>query len=117
MILIIAEKPSLARNIVAGIGEMKKYNGYFEGQGYIVSWVFGHLFGLCDIEHYNPLPEGQRYWCMDNLPCFPKEFEYELRKDRNGKVDGGVEKQFALIKSLCNRPDVEKIVNAGDADR
>lgn len=117
MILIIAEKPSLARNIVQGIGEMKKYNGYFEGQGYIVSWVFGHLFGLCDIEYYNPLPEGKRFWCMDNLPCFPSEFRYELKKDKNGRVDSGVQRQFALIESLCNRPDVDKIVNAGDADR
>ena len=46
MILIIAEKPSLARNIVAGIGVLSKKNGYFEGQGYIVTWAFGHLFSL-----------------------------------------------------------------------
>ena len=68
MILIIAEKPSLARNICAGIGEMKKKNGYFEGCGYLVSWAFGHLFGLCDIEAYNPLPDGQKFWSMDNIP-------------------------------------------------
>ena len=49
MIAIIAEKPSLARNIVAGIGEMKKKNGYFEGGDYIVTWAFGHLFSLADV--------------------------------------------------------------------
>ncbi len=117
MILIIAEKPSLARNICAGIGQMQKKNGYFEGCGYLVSWAFGHLFGLCDIESYRPLPEGQRYWCMDNLPCFPSEFRYELRKGDNGRRDDGVIKQFKIIEELCNRPDVDTIVNAGDADR
>lgn len=117
MILIIAEKPSLARNIVAGIGEMKKYNGYYEGLGYIVSWAFGHLFGLCDIETYNPPPDGQKFWSMDNLPCFPTEFKYEIRTDRDGRADSGVLKQFNIIESLCNRTDVDTIVNAGDADR
>ncbi|MBQ7780132.1 MAG: topoisomerase C-terminal repeat-containing protein [Clostridia bacterium] len=117
MILIIAEKPSLARNICAGIGQMQKKNGYFEGCGYLVSWAFGHLFGLCDIESYRPLPEGQKYWCMDNLPCFPSEFRYELRKGDNGDRDDGVIRQFKIIEDLCNRPDVDKIVNAGDADR
>ena len=117
MILIIAEKPSLARNIVAGIGQMQKKNGYFEGCGYLVSWAFGHLFGLCDIESYRPLPEGQKYWCMDNLPCFPSEFRYELRTDGNGRNDDGVLRQFKIIEELCNRDDVDKIVNAGDADR
>ena len=53
MKLIIAEKPSLARNIVAGIGEMAKRRGYFENKDYIVTWAFGHLFSLCDIEDYN----------------------------------------------------------------
>ena len=52
MKVIIAEKPSLARNIVAGIGQMQKKNGYFEGCGYLVTWAFGHLFSLCDIEDY-----------------------------------------------------------------
>lgn len=117
MILIIAEKPSLARNICAGIGEMKKKNGYFEGCGYLVSWAFGHLFGLCDIEAYNPLPDGQKYWSMDNIPCFPSEFRYELRPGANGKADDGVVRQYKIIEELCNRPDVDKIVNAGDADR
>ncbi len=117
MILIIAEKPSLARNIVAGIGTLQKKNGYFEGSGYIVSWAFGHLFSLADIETYNPLPEGQKYWSMDNIPCFPESFVFELKKDNSGRADDGVKKQFETIRWLCNRDDVDTIVNAGDADR
>lgn len=116
MILIIAEKPSLARNIVAGIGEMKKYNGYFEGQGYIVSWAFGHLFSLCDIEDYT----GQTstgFWSMENLPCFPDEFRFKLKTGADKKPDAGVQRQFETIKKLCNREDVTAVVNAGDADR
>ena len=123
MILIIAEKPSLGRNIAAGIGDMKKRDGYLEGHGYIISWAFGHLFSLCDIEAYGnaPAPEGKARWTMDNLPCFPEEFRFELRKDsrggEKGRVDSGVEKQFRILLSLCNRDDVDTIVNAGDADR
>ena len=52
MIVVIAEKPSLARNIVAGIGNLTKKNGYYEGLGYIVTWAFGHLFSLCDIDNF-----------------------------------------------------------------
>ena len=111
MILIIAEKPSLARNIAAAIGDMKNRQGYMEGKEYLITWVFGHLFSLADIEHYSPAPAGVRGWTFDNLPCFPKTFEYELRGD------DGVRRQFDLISTLCNRPDVTAIVNAGDADR
>lgn len=120
MYLIIAEKPSLARNIIAGIAklqndEMKKFNGYYEGGNYIVSWVFGHLFSLADIEDYSPTADGK--WTMDNLPCFPKEFKFNLRKNEKKEVDSGVEKQFNIIKRLCNRRDVDTVVNAGDSDR
>lgn len=117
MIAIIAEKPSLARNIVAGIGEMKKKNGYFENSEYIVTWAFGHLFSLCDIEDYSPLPSESRKWTLDNLPCFPDKFRFRLKKDDKGKEDDGVKKQFETIKTLLNRKDVDKIVNAGDSDR
>nr|MBE6544657.1 DNA topoisomerase III [Oscillospiraceae bacterium] len=117
MVLIIAEKPSLARNIIAGLGEkMDKKDGYYIGQNYIVSWAFGHLFSLADIEHYSPTESGR--WTLDNLPCFPKEFKFELRKADNKKaVDSGVKKQFGIISYLVNRDDVDTIVNAGDADR
>lgn len=117
MIAIIAEKPSLARNIVAGIGEMKKKNGYFENSEYIVTWAFGHLFSLCDIEDYSPLPSESRKWTLDNLPCFPDKFRFRLKKNDKGKEDDGVKKQFETIKALLNRKDVDKIVNAGDSDR
>lgn len=118
MKLIIAEKPSLARNIVAGIGgKMAKKNGYFEGEGYLVTWAFGHLFSLCDVEDYADAPVENPRWTMENLPCFPEKFKFRLKRDAAKQVDAGVEKQFALIKTLCNRADVDTIVNAGDADR
>ena len=119
MILIIAEKPSLGRNIAAGIGKMQNRQGYLEGEGYIITWAFGHLFSLCDIETYNPSPDDSGRWTMENLPCFPKEFKFELRREggKDKKVDPGVRRQFELIRTLCNRPDVDTIVNAGDADR
>ncbi len=116
MILIIAEKPSLARNIVAGIGKCVRRNGYFEGEGYLVTWAFGHLFSLCDIEDYTG-PTASGRWSMENIPCFPEQFRFQLRKGADKQPDEGVQRQFELIKALCARPDVEKIVNAGDADR
>ena len=121
MILIIAEKPSLARNIVAGITEgggapMAKRNGYFEGGDYVVTWAFGHLFSLCDIEDYTGGDEGTR-WTMDTLPCFPTEFKYKLKLGADKKVDAGVERQFETIKYLCLRDNIDTIVNAGDSDR
>lgn len=116
MVLIIAEKPSLARNIVAGIGTMQKRTGYFEGQGYLVTWAFGHLFTLYDINDYLGVPSDAR-WKIDELPCFPKEFRFKLKPGADKKPDAGVERQFGIIKALCNRADVDTIVNAGDSDR
>ena len=115
MIVIIAEKPSLGRNIKESIGTMQSKNGYFENNEYIVTWVFGHLFSLCDIEDYEENPDYR--WKIDNLPCFPQKFKFQLKKDKTKKIDSGVLKQFELIKTLINRDDVDCIVNAGDADR
>lgn len=115
MEVIIAEKPSLARNIKDAIGNMTQKQGYFENDKYIVTYVFGHLFSLADVEDYEHNPENR--WKMDNLPCFPKEFKFNLKKGEDKKVDAGVLKQFNLIKSLINRDDVSAIINAGDADR
>ena len=115
MVVIIAEKPSLARNIVAGIGQMDKKDGYFIGQDYIVTWAFGHLFSLVDVETYTESTVTK--WTLDNLPCFPETFKFELKRMPDKTVDVGVKKQFAIIEKLVNRPDVDTIVNAGDADR
>ena len=115
MILIIAEKPSLARNIVQGIGDMKKKDGYYYNDKYLVSWAFGHLFTLYDIEEYENKETTK--WTMEGLPCFPREFKFHLKKDKNKKVDSGIEKQFNIIKYLINREDVDTVVNAGDSDR
>lgn len=116
MILIIAEKPSLARNIVSAIGNMKRNDGFYSNQEYLVSWAFGHLFTLADIEDYEDNVTGTK-WKMDNLPCFPSKFKFNLKKDSNKQIDSGVQKQFNIISTLCNREDVVKIVNAGDSDR
>ena len=117
MILIIAEKPSLGRNIAAAIGKLQAKTGYMEGEGYLISWAFGHLFSLADVDHYSPNPDGSNRWCRETLPCFPEKFVYELRRGANGKPDSGIQKQFSIIKTLVNRPDVTAVVNAGDADR
>ena len=116
MKLIIAEKPSLARNISAAIGKMEKKDGYFIGGDYIVSWAFGHLFSLVDVESYTGGERGAG-WTLDTLPCFPKKFEFELRRAEDKKTDRGVDKQFKILTALCNREDVDTIINAGDADR
>jgi len=132
MILIIAEKPSLGRNIAAALGATRKEEGCLVGGDYIVTWAFGHLFSLCDIEDYEEAPAEKPRWTLDNLPCFPAEFRFRLRgtekgkgkkktaKAKNGKPaydDDGIPKQFALIEAMCRRDDVSAIVNAGDADR
>src|SRR5574344_909871 len=115
MKLIIAEKPSLARNIVTGIGSMQRKNGYFENDEYLVTWAFGHLFSLYDIEEYQDSCTDFK-WKMEGLPCFPTEFKFHLKKENN-KVDSGVLKQFNIIKELINRDDVDLVINAGSSDR
>ncbi|MBE6547039.1 MAG: DNA topoisomerase III [Ruminococcaceae bacterium] len=117
MILIIAEKPSLGRNIAAGLGSFQRRDGYLENDAYLITWAFGHLFSLADIEYYNPCPESEGRWSMKNLPCFPEEFRFELRRNKEKQTDSGVLKQYKIIEQLCNREDVQTIVNAGDADR
>ena len=88
------------------------------GDEYIITWVFGHLFSLRDVDYYAPNPDGSVRWTTENLPCFPEEFVFELKKDPvTKKVDNGVQKQFETIKALIHREDVDMIINAGDADR
>ncbi len=114
--LIIAEKPSVARNIADALGIKGRQNGYMEGEDYIITWVFGHLLQLYDVKDYD---ETRRSWRMENFPFIPDEFRYKIKsdsKDKN-KVDQGAECQIQIIKSLMEREDVEGVVSATDWDR
>lgn len=106
--LIIAEKPSLARNIASALDIRVNKEGYMENEKYIVSWAFGHLFKLRDVDGY---VGEKRKWSEVKLPFFPKEFEFEL------KNDSGIKKQYKILKNLINSKEVDEIINAGDADR
>ena len=79
LILIIAEKPSLGRNIASALGVTRRGEGCMLGDQYIVTWAFGHLFSLADIEAYLPKEARSQFWTMDNLPCFPEKFQFHLR--------------------------------------
>ena len=117
MKLIIAEKPSLARNIVSAIGDMKREDGFYSNSEYLVSWAFGHLFTLADIEDYEGYESEDGKWSLKNIPCFPNKFKFNLKKNDKKEIDHGVQKQFNIISNLCNREDFTTIINAGDADR
>ena len=106
--LIIAEKPSLARNIASALNIRVNKEGYMENEKYIVSWAFGHLFKLRDVDGY---VGEKRKWSEVKLPFFPEKFEFEL------KNDSGIKKQYKILKNLINSKEVDEIVNAGDADR
>ena len=106
--LIIAEKPSLARNIASALDIRVNKEGYMENEKYIVSWAFGHLFKLRDVDGY---VGEKRKWSEVKLPFFPEKFEFDL------KNDSGIKKQYKILKNLINSKEVDEIVNAGDADR
>ncbi|UKI37925.1 MAG: hypothetical protein L6V93_07845 [Clostridiales bacterium] len=94
------KKPSLARNIVSAITNMKTKGGYYEGNGYIVTWAFGHLFRLQTLKRTIPRPRARAVGLCKNLPCFPEKFKFELKKrPKQKKVDTGVRNQFETIKT------------------
>lgn len=109
MKLVIAEKPSLAMNVVKSIGNMSKFNGYFENKDYIITFAFGHLLQLYDVDNY--FDREKTKWSLEELPFVPKNFKFKIRDDK------GVKKQYEIIKRLVKRNDVSEIVNCGDADR
>ena len=106
--LIIAEKPSLARNIASALDIRVNKEGYMENEKYIVSWAFGHLFKLRDVDGY---VGEKRKWSEVKLPFFPEKFEFDLKNDL------GIKKQYKILNNLINSNEVDEIVNAGDADR
>ncbi|MGL4344435.1 MAG: DNA topoisomerase III [Cellulosilyticaceae bacterium] len=105
-IVVLAEKPSVARDIARVLKCTQKQNGYIEGKDYIVTWALGHLVGLADPEAY-----GNQYktWSMETLPMLPKDMKLVVLKG------GG--KQFGVVKGLLTRKDVSEIVIATDAGR
>lgn len=113
MKIIIAEKPSVAKSIAAVVGANNKKEGYIEGNGYAVTWAFGHLVGLAMPEHY-----GIEGFKRENLPILPAEFKLLPRQVKEGKEyknDPGVMKQLKIIKELFSRGD--EIIVATDAGR
>lgn len=106
MQLIIAEKPSVAQSIAAVMGATEKHDGYIQGSGYIVSWCIGHLVGLAPAHDYD---ERYSKWRQEDLPILPGEWQYTVAADKK--------KQFATLRELMNRADVESLVCATDAGR
>ncbi|HEO0181046.1 TPA: DNA topoisomerase 3 [Streptococcus agalactiae] len=106
MDLVIAEKPSVAISIAKVIGATKKKEGYYEGNGYRVSWCVGHLIQMANPDSYD---EKYAKWNMEDLPIIPTKYKYEVSKS--------TKKQFSILKKLLNDKEVENVVNACDAGR
>ncbi len=104
MIVCIAEKPSVAKDIARIIGATASHDGYMEGNGYQVTWTFGHLCELKMPEDYTPM---WRSWSLTSLPMIPPRFGIRLKDDQ------GIKKQFAIIERLMQAAD--SIINCGDA--
>ena len=110
MITIIAEKPSVARQISRVVGAMERKVGYYGGNNYCVTWAFGHLIQLAMPEAY-----GVTGFRRESLPIIPDVFLLVSRKDAKGKEDDGVKEQLRVIKNLFEH--TEKIIVATDAGR
>ena len=104
MILCIAEKPSVGRDIARVLGANTQHDGYMEGNGYCVSWTFGHLCALLDPHEYSEQWKG---WTMSSLPMVPQRFGIKVSDDK------GILKQFNTIKDLISK--AEMVINCGDA--
>lgn len=114
--LIIAEKPSVAKNIADALKIKARKDGYFEGEEYLITWAFGHLIQLYDTKDYNA---NMAKWDLTNFPFIPDEFKYKIKTQNNNKniVDEGAKKQVKLIDTLVKREDVSDIISATDYDR
>ena len=104
--LVIAEKPSVAHSIAAVLGAKQRRDGYLSGNGYLVSWCFGHLAELAGADVYD---EKYAKWRYDDLPILPASWHFTLKADKA--------KQFELLRDLMRREDVSEVVNACDAGR
>ena len=104
MIVCIAEKPSVAKDIARIIGANKAHDGYMEGNGYQVTWTFGHLCELKEPDDYTPM---WKRWSLSALPMIPQRFGIKLINDE------GIKRQFGIIERLMQAAD--SIINCGDA--
>lgn len=114
--VILAEKPSVGRNIADALKCKIKKDGYLEGEEYIITWAFGHLLTLFDCKDYD---EAMGKWDFNNFPYIPSPFRYKIKTvgGYNSKTDSGAKKQLAIIKSLIERNDVDRVITATDFDR
>ena len=104
--LVICEKPSVAKSIASALGVTSRADGYFEGNGYLISWCIGHLVGLADAAAYD---DRYKKWRYEDLPILPDPFRYVVSEEKAA--------QFHILRSLMERPDVTELVNACDAGR
>lgn len=104
MIVCVAEKPSVGQYIAKVLGANQRRDGYFEGNGYQVTWTFGHLCSLLDPQDYS---DQWKSWSLSSLPMIPARFGIKVNDDK------GVQKQFNIIKTLIASAD--EVVNCGDA--
>ena len=107
MILIVAEKPSVAKAIAPVVRATNKKKGCIEGESYVVSWCLGHLVGLKYPDDY--LNGWQNKWSFSQLPMIPNNWMF--------KVSENTKEQFEILKELFKRNDVTEIICATDADR
>ena len=104
--LVICEKPSVAKSIASALGVTSRADGYFEGNGYLISWCIGHLVGLADAATYD---DRYKKWRYEDLPILPDPFRYVVSEEKAA--------QFHILRSLMDRSDVTELVNACDAGR
>ena len=105
-ILVVAEKPSVAISIAKIIGDTKKKDGYYEGNGYKVSWCVGHLIQMANPDAYD---EKYAKWNISDLSILPKQYKFEVAK--------ATKKQFNILKKLMNDKEIDTVINACDAGR
>ena len=104
LILVVAEKPSVAMSYAKVLGATRRQDGYLEGNGYLVSWCIGHLVELAPPNVYD---EKYTKWSIADLPIRPEKWRY--------LVSAGTKKQFGILQKMMHRPDVDSIVNSCDA--
>ena len=104
MKLCIAEKPSVAKDLATILGAKVRHDGYFEGNGYLVSWTFGHLCTLKEPQDYK---DHWKYWKIEDLPIIPENFGIKIKNNQ------GIQKQFELISKLVAK--ASEVINCGDA--